>query len=293
MQQRFPEAQKMFAKAQRILESSPRIGKEQREMLASMELEILVQQAGEAGRSGDPEKARQVWRSMAERAEGMAADHDDNDPAFKLWTGIAGMLKAQAALARAIAQMSIYDFDHVDKGESAAAAKAANLLGDVSPPNAAATKYYSELLAVVEQLATIMLGVIGLSFQGDKGEFRALGEHVNAARQVIPAAAGLNPKFLEQACDQMDQWISNIQRLSKPSKKDLGVYGGFVACAAFCILLIIVAIVNKAFSLGASASTILSTCVPLALVAGFGLAGLRAWQSTRSDGPATQPASKK
>ena len=76
------------------------------------------------------------------------------------------------------------------------------------------TEFYAQMLGVVEELAAIMLRVFGFSFGSDTGEFQVLRSRVSAARKVIPAAAG--------------------------------------TCVAFCLLLLVIAVVNKAVSLGAS-----------------------------------------
>jgi hypothetical protein len=283
-QGKFPEAQEKFARLVDGAENSSAIGKEQREKLASLEFETLLQEAGEAGRRGNTAQAAQLLQSLAERLKSMAAGHDQNDPAYRLWAGNAGMLVAQAALANGIATISLYNFDHVAQGASAAAEDAALLLEDVSPANAAMTKYYARLLGALEELATIMLRVLNSTFRGDQREFRALRARVTAAREVIPSAVGVNPDLLRQQCDQMDQWVGNLERLARPGKRQIISYGGLVTCVAFCVLLLVVAALNKAFSLDATAATIFSTCTPLALVAGFGLAGLRVWRSGRPSG---------
>lgn len=291
-QQKFAEGEKLLDDAYRFFENSSSIGRQQRERLAGIELEARLQQGLQAARSGNPVQAEQLLRSAAQRVNGLAASRDDDDPLRGMYIGTAGLLQAQAACMAGFRAISLYDFDDIAKGESAAAAKAAEFLAERSPANAALAAFYSQILAILEGLAAIMLRVLSLSFRTEKGGFRELHERVNAARKSIPAAAGADPVPLAQGCDQLNQWLNNLERLAKPSKKDLGVYGGFVACATFCVLLLVIAVVNKAFSLGATATVVFTTCTPLALVAGFGLAGLRAWQGSKSSDGASPSGSK-
>jgi hypothetical protein len=176
--------------------------------------------------------------------------------------------------------MNLYAFDQVADSESAAASEAAKLLAGVADANSAAASFYSRMLSAVEQISAIMLRVLGMSFRTDKGRFRELRDSVSEARRSIPVAAGMDSSAMNEACDQLDLWLNNLQRLARPSKKDLGVYGGFVACVMFCVVLVIVVIVDRAFSLHASATVIFSTCTTLGVLAGFGLAGLKALRSS-------------
>ena len=107
--------------------------------------------------------------------------------------------------------ISTYNFDHVSKGQSVAARKAANLLADVNKTEAALAIFYSQVLGVLEELADIMLRVLDFSFHSSKGEFRSLRKRVQTARQAIPAVPNANP--LATTCDQLDQWLDNLERL--------------------------------------------------------------------------------
>jgi hypothetical protein len=290
-QQNIPEGLARLAEAKDLLERSSSMGTQQREMLASLELEVLLQQSGQAMAVGNQIQAEQLLRRAAEMASGIAGGHGDDDPLGQMWRGQAGMLRAQADLMAGLYAVALYNFDRIAEGESssAAAAEAARLLADFSPANAATATFCAQLLAVLEDLASVMLRVLSSSFHREKGEFKALRARVMAARRVIPAAAGLDAVRLSQACDQLDAWLNNLERLAKPTKKDLGVYGGFVACAAFCLLLLAVSVVNRAFDLGATAAEIFAACTPLAVVAGFGLAGLKAWRGAGSAATVAPP----
>jgi hypothetical protein len=285
--QNFTEGDRLLDAARRFLENSSRIGREQREKLVACEVESLFQQSGQAFRSGDPFKAEQLLRKAAERLDSLAKSHDkgssDLDEALhRMYMGQAGLLRAQAAFLAASREIGLYDFDNLAPGESAAAEKAAELLAERSPPNAALAAYYAEVLGIYEQLATIMVKVLGSSFRSDRGEFHALHERVRQARVRVPAAAGANAGQLAQACDYLDQTLNNLERLAKPSKRDLGIAGGFVACAVFVVLLIALAVVNRLFGIGLSGGTMLASCAPLAVAAGFGLPGLKAWKGSGS-----------
>jgi hypothetical protein len=282
----------LLAQVRQFLESSARMGPEQREALANLTVESLYQQSIQAFRNGDQVQAEQLLRRAAERLTDLAKYHDDGDPFQRLYTGQAGLFQAQAAFLSGLRAISLYDFDDVDEGESTAAAKAAELLAERSPPNAAMAKFYAEILEILEKLAKIMLRVMSSAFHNERGEFRKLHESLRAARKVIPAAAGADPVLLAAGCDQLNQWLNNLERLAKPSRKDLGVYGGSVACVAFCGLLIVVAIINRTFNLGASATSIFAVCGPLAAAAGFGLAGLKAMRSGGSGDRAAPSDSK-
>lgn len=179
--------------------------------------------------------------------------------------------------------LGLYDFDRLVEGEAAAAQQASAMLTDLAPANAAMSAFYAELLGLFEEFAVTMQRVLSSSFRDDKGEFKALHRRVQAARQVVPAAAGADAPMLAHACDQLDQWLDNLERLTKPTKKDLGLYAGAVTCVAFCVVLVVVAAVNRAFSLGASGAEVFAACAPMAVLAGFGLTGLRAWRGGGAD----------
>ena len=116
--------------------------------------------------------------------------------------------------------ISTYNFDHVARRQSAAARKAANLLADFNETEAALAYFYSQVLGALEQLAAIMLRVLDSSFRSSRDEFRSLRKRVQAARQAIPAVPVAN--LLATACDQLDQWLDNLERLVSSSRKDSG-----------------------------------------------------------------------
>ena len=103
-------------------------------------------------------------------------------------------------------------------------------------------------------------------------------DRVSEARKDIPKATLADPYLLNQACNEMESRLENLQRLTRPGKKDFGIYGGLVSCAVFCLLLVVAAIVNRAYKLGANATVVFGACTPLAVLAGYGLAGLRVWK---------------
>jgi hypothetical protein len=290
LEQRIPEGIERWTMAKQFLERGSGMGTDHREMLASVDLELLMQRSTLAYMAGNPALSEQLRRQAAEHAERVAAGHDPADPNGRLWRGIAGALRAQADLMVALSSIALYDFDRViERRASVTARQAAELLTDVSPPQAAMSKFCAELLAVTEDLAAVMVRVLSSTFHQDHGEFQALRARVIAARSVIPAAAGIDSVRLATACDQVDQWLNNLQRFARPTGKDLGIYGGFVACAAFCVLLVVIAVVNRAFSLGASATQIFASCTTLAVLAGFGLAGLKALRGSDSAKTADTP----
>jgi hypothetical protein len=228
MARRSEEAQQVQAKIQGLLTGSGRIGAFQRELLASSQLELAYQEALETHRAGDHSRAEQLMRAAAREADGIAANYPHDDRSYRRWHGTAGLLSAQAALMRTLSLMSLYAFDQIPDGEAAAARTAAELLASISEPNSAAARFYSQSLTLAEQMAKVMLQVLGSSFSSQEAKFLALRKNAADARKLIPEAAGMESSAMNQYCDQLDQWLSNLQRLAKP--KDRNMLRGLAAC---------------------------------------------------------------
>ena len=169
-QQEPEEAEKMLTKCRSLLDNNSEMGTEQRERIVGVELGIAEQRAAQKLRIGHQVEAEELLQESAQRVDEIAHSHqDDHDPAtYGIWTGIAGNLRAQAALSTGMRMIGLYDFDNVAPKASAKAEEAAKLLADFSPPDAALTDFCAQMLSVVEELAPIMLRLMSWSSYSDK-----------------------------------------------------------------------------------------------------------------------------
>jgi hypothetical protein len=279
-------AQPLRADINSLLAGSGRIGPMQRELLLANELSQLQQEALLASRAGNWSRAEQMLEAAGHRADTVAARYPDGSFGRRKWSGTGGLLRAQAALMRAMNLMSLYAFDQIPEGGAAAAKHAANLLADIAEPNSAAATFYSQVLTVVERLAVVMLQVLRLSFTTHEAKFQELRRNIADARKTIPKATGMESDAMYVYCDRLDLWLSNLQGLAKPSPKDRNMLRGFVACATFFLVLAVAEILSKAFGLHASATVVFSASTTLAVLVGFGVPGLVALRggTSKADG---------
>jgi len=76
-------------------------------------------------------------------------------------------------------------------------------------------------------------------------------------------------------CDQLYNSVNNLERISKPNKKDFGIFSGLVSCALFLPLFLIISWANWFFKIGLEARTIITSSIVLALIGAFGFGALK------------------
>ena len=274
----------LFAQAKQVLETGSLAGAAQREQGALLEIEMLIVQSRLAMAAGDPTGGEQMVLTAAQSTDDLAATYLEGDPDRTYLRGRAGLLRAWAAMFSANIAISTYNFDRLPQGQADAAAQARDLLKDVGPMEYRLASFVTEMLALYEDLSATMARLLGSTLQADKSAFASLHQRVQSARDLIPP--GPEAPGLARQLNFMEASLDNVARLSRPTPKDLGVYGGVVTCIAFCVLLLVVALINKTLSVGANATEIIGACTPLAVLAGFGLTGLKAWRTGAAGGDA-------
>ena len=127
----------------------------------------------------------------------------------------------------------------------------------------------TELTEVTTLLRIELHRCLQSTFKPDRTDFLALLEKTRQAMEYL-SNAGPNATPLIRMCDQLLVRIKNLQRLSKPNKKDFGVYSGLISCALFVPLFIISSYATHSFGFQVDAKILLSTTFGLALIGGFG-----------------------
>jgi hypothetical protein len=193
-----------------------------------------------------------------------------------LWLGNAKMINAAAALLTSMTALSLYAFDRVPAlGKAQTANEAEGHLKKAGSENASLAGFFAEFLDITEDMTKIMQKVLKARYTPQPRKFKNLHERVNQALTKASELEGPAGMDLSGSCRKMGHWLDNLERQSRPSKRDFGIWSGLVACITFVVVFALILTANKLFSLGAGAALTLQTSVGLGLVAGFGLGAVK------------------
>jgi len=132
----------------------------------------------------------------------------------------------------------------------------------------------AEILEVLQMLHSILYRCLNSTFKPDSKDFSELRYKTRLAIEYLSGAGQSAAPFI-RSCDQLLIRIKNLQRLSKPSKKDFGIFSGLISCALFIPLFIIASYINYVFGMGVDTKILFLTMIGLSLIGGFGFGAIR------------------
>jgi hypothetical protein len=231
----------------------------------------------------DFDTAAPLIEKASQSAERVAATYyQDGDSDYFLFRGLAHIYRAHYRLVKSFSDFNQFSYLALtsQKDLETDAIKAQKFLAQVEPANEVVNNL-RHLSVTILNLQGSLVGLAGLMQKVFLSTFKssapALQDSKNKAQAALDAATKAGPTAvpLVRLCSQTLNQISNLERYAKPTKKDLGVLSGLVACALFLPLFLLVSWVNSAFQVGVGGTTVTSTCMILALIGGFGYGALR------------------
>ncbi len=216
-------------------------------------------------------------------AEKFAATYcQEGDEGCNLYLGMAHYYRAIYRLIK-----SSNDFNQLNYGAltsqqdlDSEAIQAEDLLAKTDPKNEGLRdlRYCSITIRNLQGSLIVLAGLMQKVFLSTfKSGTPALQEAKNKAQAAAAAAskAGQAAEVMVRLCNQTLNQITNLENYAKPTKKDFGVLSGLVSCALFLPLFLLVVWANSAFQVGLGGATLISSCMILALIGGFGFGALR------------------
>lgn len=273
----------LITKSKKHIQSAGRFGELYEPMINLMERDALAISALRAMMSLDYPSAKILFEQASQAAENVAHKYfEESTPGYNTHQGIAHYYRALSTFTQAYNRLNQLRYDEVANQKNLLhdAVQARELLskGDGKDVSVRRLAYVSDafanLLEVTFDLAQFMEKVFRSTVKPDIEAFEAMRKKIQTASDLF-AKAGQDAVSFVRFCDELNSRISNIERLTKPSKKDFGKFSGIVASASFLPLFLVTSWVNSTFGVGVKASTIIWYCLGLSLISGFGFGALR------------------
>ncbi len=277
------EALELLAKVKGYLRSAGEFGSRFEPVVDHMEPDALFLSGLNALMALDFDTAKTLIDKASQAAEQVARDYyPEGDPLHWSFQGMARFHKAWYTFARARNDFSQFLYEKLAAEEDLAreAVEARDLLdkGDLENVLVRNMRHISvafiHLLEVTQELAALMLDVLRSTFKPDMQTLRLLRQKVRAASDSA-SRAGPQAVTLVKSCNQLSNQINNLERLAKPRKRDFGALSGLVASALFLPLFLVVSWANSVFDVDLEGSTLITTCLVLALIGGFGFGAVK------------------
>jgi hypothetical protein len=272
----------LFENVKMYLESAGKFGSKFKPLIDHMEPEALFVAAVNAMMTSDFASAKVLTEQASQTAQNMAnCYYKTEDPLYCSFHGLARFYKAYYTVNRSFRDFNQFNYNELtskDLEQDAVEAKELMNKGDTNNVIFNNVIYLCEcniqLLCLIRDLAKLMQTIFRSTFKPDPRNLISLKQKIrvagNAASQAGPQAVAL-----VRFCDQLSIQVDNLERLARPSKKDFGAFSGLIACAAFLPLFLIVSWVNARLGAGLEGSTLITACLVLALIGGFGFGALR------------------
>lgn len=276
------KALELLAEVKDYLRSAGRYGGSFEPMIDHMEPDALFLAGSQSMMSLDLTNAKILFDKAAQASEAVSEKYyEEGEPLYYTFRGIAHFYKAWRAFSQASNEFFRFAYDKVaaEKDLASDAKLARDLLKkgaqDVVYENVLhLSKALVQLLELEGELSVLMMSVLHSTFKPDLRILAHLRQKARTASTTVsqagPQAVGL-VRYVEQIAGQID----NLQRLAKPTKRDFGVFSGLVSSALFLPLFLAISWGNSAFFVGLDAATLITTCLILALIGGFGFGALR------------------
>lgn len=222
------------------------------------------------------EEASNAARSVAETY------YSDGDPQKALFEGCAHLYQGFYNLVRSHSELQQFEYDRLaaEKQLVIDARSACELLAEAKEVSEPARVLFClaesmvQLQEAIQEIAHIMKKVFEATFTPRLQQLRELSGKVRRASQSA-AKAGPTAVAMVRYCEQIATQIKNIEHLGRPTKKDFGAYSGLVAAGIFLVLMPVVSWANANFQVNLGPKKLITSCMVLALIAGFGVGAVR------------------
>ena len=279
----FSQALDLIANVKKYLDSAGEFGSRYRQFLDQMEPDALFLAGAKALMELDFGNGKTLIEKASQSAEKIATQYyEKGSPLYNTFKGLARYHKAYYTYVKVSADFDQFKFDDLlaEKELLEDAVQAEKLLSQGDLQNEVVRSVYNlsctilDLLRAVSGLAVLMNNILRSSFKPAPIAFLEIKKRISAASDSA-AKAGVQAASMVRMCTQLSERANNLERLAKPSKKDFGVFSGLIASALFLPLFLVVSWSNAAFSIGLNPTTLITSCLVLALIAGFGFGALR------------------
>lgn len=272
----------LLAKVKEYLQSAGQYGGIFEPLIDQMQPDALFLAGVKAAMSLDHANAKILFDEASQAAERVSSKYyEEGQPLYYTFRGLGHFHKAYGTFFRATNEFSRFEYDKIagqDLVDDAIQARDLLRKGDTDNAVVRNVLHLSEaliqLLEMLSESSKLMLTVLRSTFKPDLRTLARLRKKVQAARDSV-SLAGPQAVGLVRYCDQLVEQIDNLERLAKPSKKDFGIFSGIVACVLFLPLFLVVSWANSIFNTGLEAPTLITTCVILALIGGFGFGAVK------------------
>jgi hypothetical protein len=277
------QALDLIANVTKYLDSAGEFGSKFKPLIDHMGPDALFIAGVKALLELDFSNGKTLIEKASQSAEKVASDYyEEGSPMYNTFQGYARYYKAYYTYLRAGTDFNQFQFDGLiaqkDLVEDALQAKQLLSKGDLQNELTRAAAQISnallDLLRAYSDLAQLMNNIFHSTFKPGPSALLHIKKRIAAASDSA-AKAGTQAAPLVRACAQLSDGVNNLERLAKPSKKDFGAFSGLVASALFLPLFLVVSWSNATFSIGLNAKTLISSCLILALIGGFGFGALR------------------
>jgi hypothetical protein len=277
------QAVELFKEAKEFLQNAGKYSSQFEQMIAQMEPDIIFAAAYNSLMKNDFATAETLTKQASQAAEKVANNYyHDGEPLYYTFLGLAYYYKAYYTFVRTFNEFNQFEYDTLinDRDLVRDAIQAQEFLGkgDIENVNIKNVFFISkalvQLLELLNELAKLMQRVFRSTFKPNPKVFITFKKRIRAARDLV-SEAGLAATSFISICDRLSNQIKNMERYAKPSKKDFGIYSGIVSSALFLPLFLVASWANSVFEIGLGGLTLITSCLILSLISGFGFGALR------------------
>ncbi len=278
-----PLAIQTFQEAEEHLDNAGKFSQDFKPILDAIRPMTIFVSSYSALKEQNFSKAKAIIGEASNAAEKYSSKYceENTDPYF--------IFKAMPHLFRSLLNfhisnnaLSLYEYDKIlnDVDLFNDCQKASDLLSSVKVFNEGTdllvglSEILSNFVPVIRTQASIMKKIFCSNITKDLSE---LSEQYMKLRKIgdISAKTGPTGEPFIMTSENMITQLKNIERLTRPKKRDFGVFSGLLTTLVFSGLFLVTLCANSFWKLGVNPERLAGICVGLALIAGFGYGALR------------------
>ncbi|MEA2898408.1 MAG: hypothetical protein QOJ84_4023 [Bradyrhizobium sp.] len=277
-------ARELWNEAERHLKEEGGLQEKYRFLLEQFKPDQLYISAVGAIARQDYDAARLLLEEASQAASGFADKHlSPEDPGYRFYKGLGQFYAAYYNFADSTRDFMSCGYDRlIDRRIelTQVAKEAKSLLVLESYPNeirrrvgvlAAAINLLQEILI---DFSAIMKDVMLANFSRDTASLLELRLKIAEVRKLVSGLGPPGAAMLGQ-CELLARQADNVERLTRPTVKDFGLFSGLVAMIAFVPLLIVTSWTFNHFEWGTPPIAFMWLNVGVACLVGFGAGALK------------------
>jgi hypothetical protein len=252
-------------------------------------IQLLIQQDFDGGRS--------IMKDASRAAIEFATRYlTVDDPSYRYLKGLSQYYLAYYNCVESYRDFTACGYDRIiangDAFVAAAKSAEADLVLDAYPNEvqrrvAVLAVGVSRLQQILVAFAKLMQNVMLANFTREAPELADLRKQIPEAKNIL---GGLGPPGVPmiRQCEQLMRQVENVERLSRPTAKDFGVFSGFASAVAFVPLLLVTSWIFNQYSWGIPPVTFMWVNVGVAALVGFGAGALKLLPSMMAGGKSSK-----